>query len=77
MSHDDGILAWVERHGDATATNDNSNVAVQHSALGEPRSEFLQPQLWGFLGQVSSGSALVMFKSADKFNGPDVWRRAV
>ncbi len=47
------------------------------SALDEPRQEFLQSQLWGFPGQVLKNSALVMFKSADKFNGLDVWRRVV
>ena len=71
------ILEWAERHGDSKVTADNFAMAVQLSALDEPRQEFLQSQLWGFLGQVLKGSALVMFKSADKFNGLDVWRRVV
>ena len=57
------VLGWAERHGDTKVTMDNFNMAVQHSALDEPRQEFLQSQLWGFRGQVLSGSALVFFKS--------------
>jgi hypothetical protein len=72
-----GILEWAERHGDSKVTAENVSVAVQLSALDEPRQGFLQSQLWGFLGQVLKGSALTMFKSADKFNGLDVWRKVI